>query len=139
MKTVTRKLTILVAEDDRDDFFFLHRMLNKANVGTVHHVENGQQAIDYLAGNGCYRDRAHHPFPDVLLLDLKLPIRSGQQVLEWLGLHRLIPRPAIYVLSGSSSETEQRRAEKAGAIGFFLKPLSLGHLAALVDQVPVAT
>jgi CheY-like chemotaxis protein len=137
MESVMRKLTILVAEDNHDDFFFLHRILNKANVGSVHHVENGQQAIDYLAGHGDYGNRKHHPFPDILLLDLKLPIRSGQQVLEWLGLHHAIPRPATYVLSGSSSESDQRRAQKAGAIGFFLKPLSLGHLAALVEQAPL--
>lgn len=140
MAAVSRKLNILVAEDDRDDFFFLHRILNKACVGEVHHVEDGQQAIDYLAGHGRFANRARYPFPDILLLDLKLPIRTGQQVLEWLGQHRDLPQPATYILSGSHSDSDERRAEKAGAVGYFVKPLSLGHLAALVEQTaPVVT
>ncbi|HZZ59366.1 MAG TPA: response regulator [Opitutaceae bacterium] len=135
---MSRKFIILVAEDDSDDFFFLQRILSKAHVGDVHHVEDGQQAIDYLAGHGPFHDRERHPYPDILLLDLKLPVRTGHQVLEWLSGQRAIPRPATYVLSGSFSEVEQRRAERAGAVGFFLKPLSLGHVAALVEQSAVA-
>lgn len=135
---MSRKFIILVAEDDSDDFFFLQRILSKARVGDVHHVEDGQQAIDYLAGHGRFQDRERHPYPDILLLDLKLPVRTGHQVLEWLGGQRTIPRPATYILSGSFSEVEQRRAERAGAVGFFLKPLSLGHVAALVEQSAVA-
>ena len=75
---------VLLAEDNEDDRFLSSRTIAKAGVETVRHVPDGRQAIDYLAGHGVYADRALHPLPDILLLDLKMPRHTGHEVLEWL-------------------------------------------------------
>src|SRR5687767_6038200 len=88
-------LSLLVAEDDRDDAFILQRAFQQNGLlRPAHIVDDGGEAIAYLHGDGVYADRIAHPFPDVLILDLKMPGISGFEVLEWLNEHpdyRVIP------------------------------------------------
>jgi len=129
-----RQLKILVAENDEDDLFFLERVLKRAGIASLYHVSNGEEARSYLEGAGRYRNRTTYPFPDILLLDLKLPVVSGHEILEWLPTQTLESRPKVYVLSSSNLNVDRDRAERAGADGYFVKPLSLGHLAALFNR-----
>src|SRR5262245_7374180 len=87
--------TILVVEDDPNDVLFLKRALKKNGVhNPVCTLPDGEEAIAYLCGVGKYTDRKAHPFPRVIILDLKMPRKSGLEVLEWLKEHpqyRVIP------------------------------------------------
>jgi len=75
--------TILVAEDDTADAFFLERAFSKVGIPTaLHFVRDGQEVLDYLLGEGQFSDRNAHPGPDLLLLDLKMPRLDGFQVLD---------------------------------------------------------
>lgn len=56
-------------------------------------VEDGQQAVDYLAGNGKFAGRSQFPMPCLMLLDLKLPIMMGLDVLRWIK-----DRPELHTL-----------------------------------------
>jgi CheY-like chemotaxis protein len=129
-----RTLRILVAEDNEDDFFFLERVLKKAGVASIYHVRDGRQAVEYLRGQGAYADRKAHPFPDILLLDLKLPHLTGHEVLEWLRKDRRFPTLKVFALSSSSDELDLLRARDKDIAGFFVKPVSLGHVAALLSR-----
>jgi CheY-like chemotaxis protein len=65
---------ILVVEDTADDVFFLRRALKKAQIDKpLQVVVHGQEAVDYLSGDGKFCDRAKFPLPAMVLLDLKLP------------------------------------------------------------------
>src|SRR5689334_15729492 len=76
--------TILLAEDNSDDVLILKRVLRKAQIShQLIVVTDGQQAIDYLAGHGPYTDRQTYPLPGLVLLDLKMPRKSGLDVLLW--------------------------------------------------------
>src|SRR5260221_9284886 len=88
--------SILLAEDDENDVYFVKRALNWADIHNPIQVErDGQEAIDYLSGAGDYADRKRFPLPKLALLDIKMPRKTGFDVLQWLrsqedeGLHRL--------------------------------------------------
>jgi CheY-like chemotaxis protein len=123
---------VLLAEDNEDDLFLSRRMLAKAGLETVHHVADGRQALDYLAGRGPYADRARHPLPDIVLLDLKMPGHTGHEVLEWLRRQPDLQAVRVYVLTSSDEPSDRRRVQKAGAQGYIVKPLLLEHVSAIL-------
>ena len=125
--------SVLVAEDNEDDLFFSSRMLAKAGLRAVRHVADGCQTIDYLAGRGPYADRARYPLPDLLLLDLKMPGRTGHDVLDWLRLQPGLRGLRVYVLTSSDEPGDRRRAAEAGARGYIVKPLLPEHVADILD------
>lgn len=128
-----RRLNILVAEDDDADFLFLKFMLKKVTTAALVRVGDGEDAINYLKGAGKYGDRAIHPLPDILLLDLRLPKISGHEVLEWLRSQADLQSIRVYVLAASDHESDRNRVRQSGVQDYFVKPLSLGHLAVLFD------
>jgi len=116
--------TILLVEDDFTDEQLLRRAFNKAGVLTpVKTVKNGDEAVAYLEGESPFNNRAEHPFPGVIILDLKLPRRSGFEVLEWIRTRtndtRLVP---VVVLSSSSVAKDVNRAYALGANSYLSKP-----------------
>lgn len=64
-------------------------------------VEDGEEAIAYLSGEGEYSNREKYPLPILMLLDLKLPRKSGHEVLEWLRSQPGLRRLTVVVLTAS--------------------------------------
>lgn len=120
--------TVLVVEDDEDDFFLFERELKKVGVAVARHVVDGQTAVAYLAGDAPFGDRAEHPLPDIVFLDLKIPRLNGHEVLEWIRSQPGLQDLRVYVLTGSDEPKDHARAAKAGATGYFVKPLEGARL-----------
>jgi|ERR1051325_4312771 CheY-like chemotaxis protein len=113
---------ILVADDDENDVFFLRRAFAKsALLHTIIHVPDGHKAIEYLLGDGIYADRRSHPFPDLFLLDLKMPRTDGFDVLATLQSLPQLDVP-IVVFSTSALMTDIQMARKLGAREYVVKP-----------------
>ena len=69
---------VLYVEDEDSDVLLLRLACAQAGVNfDLRSVSDGEQAIDYLAGRGSFTDRAQHPLPDLVLLDLNLPRRAA--------------------------------------------------------------
>lgn len=118
--------TILLVEDDKNDVFFLRYALETAGVtNPLQVVEDGQEAIHYLAGTGPYADRERYPFPCLVLLDLKLPIRTGLEVLEWIHCQPELQALLVVVLTSSADLADVDTAYRLGARSFLVKPLSV--------------
>jgi len=129
---------ILAVEDNLDDLFLLETAIEKAELkGQVQIVRDGIEAIEYLEGLGRYADRNRFPIPSLVLLDLKLPKRSGMDVLEWMRERQETERIPVIVLSASSSETDVRSAYDLGAISYHVKSLSVDELFALMHEIQV--
>jgi CheY-like chemotaxis protein len=114
---------ILLVEDDPNDIFLMERALSKTNLELpMHVVMNGQEAIDYLAGEGKYTDRSTYPFPQHLFLDLKMPFINGFEVMEWLRERESLPDMDVFVLSSSPEERDRERSKRLGAKAYLVKP-----------------
>jgi CheY-like chemotaxis protein len=115
--------TLLVAEDDENDFLVLGRALRKANFETdLRRVSNGAEVIDYLAGENGFADRQTHPLPELILLDLKMPSKGGFDVLIWLRNQETLKKLPAVVLSASDNPTDMQQARALGATAYLVKP-----------------
>ncbi len=115
---------ILLAEDNENDVIMLRRAFQKAHfLNPLHVVENGEEAIAYLKGEGKYASRDEYPLPTVLLLDLKLPRKNGFEVLEWIRQHPTLSSLRVVVLTSSDQIRDVNRAYQLGANSFLVKPL----------------
>ena len=128
---------LLLVEDDRDDVIFLRRAFRQVGspvpVQTAH---DGDQAIAYLSRAGPYGDRARYPEPTHVLLDLKLPRRSGLEVLEWMRRQPgpLAAMPAA-ILSSSGQTPDRERARILGADHYWTKPVSFEALQRVAVEI----
>ncbi len=80
-----RSHPILLVEDSVDDQLLILRAFAKAKLSIT--VDDGDKAVAYPSGHLPYDDRAAYPLPTIILLDLKLPRRSGHEVLQWIQAH----------------------------------------------------
>lgn len=130
--------TILYAEDREDDVFFFNRACQRAGVtphARVQVVPNGGRAIDYLAGSGAFADRAQHPRPDLVVLDVKMPVKSGLEVLAWIRAQPEFAELPVYLLTSSNQESDMQRGARLGANGYLIKSGDLAELARMVGEL----
>lgn len=128
--------SVLLVEDDPSDFRLIQRAFHKlAERFEMFRLTNGDDVIAYLAGEGPYENRAAHPIPSMLLLDLKLPRRSGFEVLEWVRQQAsALSRLPVVVLTSSRHSTDINRAYDLGANSYLVKPETSGQLEELATQ-----
>jgi DNA-binding response OmpR family regulator len=111
--TMTPTCKLLLVEDSEDDVFLLKRALSRhPGFRVVGWAEDGNAAIDYLNGSGRYSDRTAYPWPDLMILDLKMPGRSGHEVLQWM--QGKSPRPKVAVFTTSDLEDDKDRVRQLG-------------------------
>ena len=121
---MARSLNILLVEDNPDDAFLVSTAVERTLAGIrVLLVQNGQEAIRYLDGQSPYDDRSRHPFPDLVLLDLKMPVVNGFEVLDWIRSQPGLRRLPVIVLTGSLLPEDTQKAYEAGANSYLIKPL----------------
>lgn len=130
---------MLVIEDNPDDVLLIQRAFSRAKLATpLRVVENGEQAVAYLTGLGPYADRTVYPQPLLILLDLKLPLMSGLEVLAWRRQQApQLQRIPVVVLTSSRESSDVNRAYELGANTYLLKPVRFQELLELIKQLGV--
>jgi CheY-like chemotaxis protein len=127
---------ILVADDCDDDFFLLKAAFQKAGLNhRLQHVANGQLALAYLKGEVPYADRKLWPFPDLVVLDIKMPVMSGFEVLKELREQPDFKGPVIVMLSGSVVAEDASKAMELGAAHYFTKPMDFNELTKMARTI----
>lgn len=120
---------ILAAEDDPDDAFIFQMMFKRATLpGTLHLVGDGQQVIEWLSGKYDYSDRARYPLPDRVVLDLKMPVKTGFEALEWIRKQKEFLDLPVIILSSSDDQKDVKRAYELGATTYFVKSPQLNDV-----------
>lgn|ERR1043166_3365623 len=127
---------ILLVEDDENDVVLLTKSFDKAGLKqALHRVCNGVEAIQYLAGEASYADRQQHPFPCLLLLDLKLPLKNGFEVLAWVRSQPATRRLLVTVLTASKEVIDVRQAYDLLANSYLVKPTTIAGLDEVARKV----
>jgi CheY-like chemotaxis protein len=114
---------ILQVEDDENDIFLLRHAFTRAGIThPLHTVTNGQQAMDYLSGVPPYDDRRLYPLPCLVLLDLKLPLVSGLEVLKWIRAQSALRTLIVIAFTSSANPHDVECAYHLGVNAFVVKP-----------------
>ncbi len=119
---------ILHVEDEESDLLLLRLAFEQAGIALPLQVAtDGQMAIDYLSGSGAWADRLKYPLPCLVLLDLKLPRKSGLEVLGWLRAQPLLRRIVVVVCTSAEHEHDIARAYELGANSYIVKPMDIAE------------
>jgi CheY-like chemotaxis protein len=126
---------VLLVEDDVSDFRLVQRAFAKMNLSVpMIRLTHGDEAVAYLAGEAPYENRALHPIPSVVLLDIKLPRRSGFEVLEWIRTQEShLKRLPIVMLTSSRHQADVNRAYDLGVNSYLVKPSNNSELEQLAS------
>jgi CheY-like chemotaxis protein len=130
--------TMLLVEDNQQDELLTLRALRKVNLANqVEVVRDGQQAMDYLFGEGEFAGRPPAEPPAVVLLDINLPRLSGLDVLNRIrsdARTRLVP---VVILTSSDEERDRLRSYQGGCNSFVRKPLDFTEFAQTVARLGI--
>jgi CheY-like chemotaxis protein len=131
-----REGVILLAEDDPNDVLLIQRAFQRSHVANpLQVVRDGEEALAYLSGQGPFADRERHPLPVLMLMDLKMPRKSGLEVLEWVRQQPGLKRLPITVLTSSNQSPDINRAYELGANSYLVKPAGFDSLLELVKNL----
>ena len=138
--------TILLAEDNPSDAEMTLDALREAKLANpVVHVEDGVETLHYLRSTGPYASRAPGA-PAVVLLDIKMPLMDGLEVLTQMRSDPALKRVPVVVLSSSREESDLIRSWDLGVNAYVVKPVdvkqffeavqTLGTFWAVLNQAP---
>ena len=98
-------------------------------------VHDGEEAIRYLSGEGPYGNRAVHPLPKLVVLDLRLSGMHGLEVLRWIRRQPALARLPVVMITGMKQPGDVERAHELGASGFLVKPTSFPKVLEMAQRL----
>jgi len=127
---------ILFVDDTRMDVELTLDAFKEARLGNkVHVAMNGQEALDYLFGQGACADRNQYPLPDIILLDLKMPGIDGFEVLRRIKGTDVLKRIPVIILTSSQEEGDRALSYDIGANSYLVKPVTFDGFLKVVKQI----
>lgn len=124
---------VLLVEDDPDDEELTLLELKRAQLqNPVNVARDGQEALDYLLGNG---DRLPEPVPAVILLDLKLPRIGGLEVLRRVRAAERTRRAPVVILTSSREDSDLIEGYDLGANSYVCKPIRSDEFGVAIAQL----
>lgn len=136
-KSMQNYFPILLVEDDLNDIFLVKRAFKRAHISNpLQVVTDGEKAIEYLHGIGNYADRDAFPLPKLIVMDIKMPGKSGFEVLEWLKTEgQPLRRIPIVIVSSSDDPADVNRAYELGANAYMVKPMEFKAVEHLFQSI----
>ncbi len=129
---------ILLVEDDPNDVLLIKRAFRKIKFShSIQVVEDGEEAVAYLAGQSLYMDRERYPLPSLILLDIKLPRKSGFEVLDWLRKQPALKRLPVVVVTSSRDSIDINRAYDLYANSYLVKPFNFNDWLEMVEALNI--
>ena len=129
MSKSTHRRTILMADDDAEDCSLVRDALTEAGWAcNFHFVRDGDELFDYLRHDGEYVDGRNSPWPDLILLDLKMPRKDGRETIRDLKADSRFRRIPVIALTTSSAGDDVDFSYGAGANSYITKPTTYRDL-----------
>ena len=128
------KFIIVVADDDLDDQQIIKDGLRDCKVNIqINSVYNGLQLMDYLLCREAYRNMRETP--DLILLDLNMPLMDGFDVLKEIRAYPKLKKIPLYVITTSRSTEHRKKALELGANGFYSKGSSSKDIRRIMQEI----
>jgi two-component system response regulator len=128
--------TILVVEDNPDDEELTLRSLRRAHIANkVIVARDGGEALDYLYASGEYAGRDATQIPALVLLDLKLPIVGGIDILKRIRAEPATRYLPVVIMTSSSEDEDMVKSYDSGANSYIRKPVDFSEFAGAVQQL----
>jgi two-component system response regulator len=128
-----RFIEILLVEDTPTDIIITREALQEAKmINTLHVVEDGAQALDFLYRRGKYINASR---PDLVILDLNLPVKNGREVLAQVKTDEKLKKIPIVVLTTSSADEDIIKAYNLHANCYVIKPMDFDSFVQIVKDV----
>jgi two-component system response regulator len=133
---LTRSQSILLVEDNQDDYEATCRAFKKANLyNPIVWCKSGRDALGYLRQQGAYKDARRGPRPGLVLLDLNMPGMDGRKTLEAIKQDDALKRIPVIILTTSADERDIQTCYQAGANTYVQKPVSFEGLIEAIKRL----
>jgi CheY-like chemotaxis protein len=132
---VPAQVVLLVEDDINDRMLLRHAFRKAASHLDLRMAKDAFQAEEYLVGRGSFADRAGNPLPSLILIDLKMPRKSGLEFLGWLKGQAPLASIPVIVLSSSQEASDVDRAYELGAKSYLVKSVDLNELIRVVQGI----
>ena len=131
-----RAAVILLVEDDEDHAMLVTLAFENLDMGYgIHWVKNGKEAMDYLYHKGEFINQEDSPRPDLILLDLRLPVIDGHEVLKAIKESCELRAIPVVILTSSQNKTDITKAYTNYANSYLVKPMSSDTLVKMIGSL----
>jgi two-component system response regulator len=129
---------ILLIEDNKSDIDLTLRAFKKANIeNPVVILEDGKEALDYIFSRDKYQNNTNLEDPELILLDLKLPIIDGIQVLKEIRSNEKTHHYIVIILTSSKEESDLIMSYNLGVNSYIRKPVDFNQFVEAIKQIGV--
>ncbi len=127
---------ILLVEDNASDAELTIRALKKQHIeNRTYLVTDGEEALDFVFAHGSYVGRDKAAKPKLILLDIKLPMVNGLEVLKELKSNPATKGIPVVILTSSAEEVDIYESYQAGANSYIVKPVDLENFMSAIANL----
>jgi CheY-like chemotaxis protein len=130
------EIEILLVEDNPNDAELTIRALRKQNLANrLVHLQDGEEALDFLFGTGQFKDRDIDKLPKVILLDIKMPRVDGISVLKAIKADERTRSIPVVIVTSSAMDPDIKRCYALGANSYIVKPVEFDDFAKTISEL----
>lgn len=127
---------IILIEDNHFEAELALKALERSHLAnSFHHIDDGEEALDFIQFKGKYADRASLPQPKLILLDLKLPKVDGLEILKAIKTNAVTKSIPVVVLTSSQEERDVVESYQLGANSYLVKPLNFESFSKAISNL----
>lgn len=128
-----RIASILLVEDNDDDVYLTHEAFEAGGLRVnLHHVDNGVKCLQFLRREGIYSDA---PAPDLILLDMHMPLMNGHEVLAEIVKDPHLQHLVVVVLTTSREASDIRKMYNLRCNSYITKPVDFNSFTKLISEL----
>jgi len=124
---------VLLVEDNKHDVILTQQAFKQARVAIhLHHVKNGQECMSFLRKE---KEFEEVPTPDLILLDLNMPIMDGREVLEAISKDETLNHLPVVILSTSEDEKDITEMYQLRCSSYIVKPIDFTQFLQVIKEL----